>query len=110
MAQTYNLFLDQGTTFTANIRVLDLSGSAKDLTGYTARSQFRRSFGSSNSFSFVATIPVGTDGNVTLQLSANVSSNIKYGRYLYDIEIESSANVIERAAQGVLEISPEVTR
>jgi len=111
MAQTYNLFLDQGTTFTANIRVLDRSGSAKDLSDYTARSQFRRSYESANaSGSFVATIPTGTDGNVVLSLAANVSSNLKYGRYFYDVEIENSANVIERAAQGILEISPEVTK
>lgn len=110
MAQTYNLFLDQGTTFTANVRVLDSTGSAKDISNYTARSQFRRSIASNTATSFVATIPVGTDGNVTLQLAANVSSNLRYGRYFYDIEIESSANVIERAAQGILEISPEVTR
>jgi hypothetical protein len=110
MAQTFNLFLDQGTTFTANIRVLDLSGSAKDLTGYTARSQFRRSVESNTATSFVATIPVGTDGNVTLSLSANVSSNVKAGRYFYDVEVVSSANVIERASQGILVIDPEITR
>lgn len=110
MAQTYNLFLDQGTTFTANIRVLDSTGSALDLTNYTAHSQFRRSIASNTATSFVATIPTGTDGNVMLQLAANVSSNVKYGRYLYDVEIISPSNVITRAAQGILDISPEVTR
>jgi len=47
---------------------------------------------------------------VMLQLAANVSSNVKYGRYLYDVEIVSPANVVTRAAQGILDISPEVTR
>lgn len=110
MAQTYNLFLDQGTTFTANIRVLDSTGSAKDLSNYTARSQFRRSLESNTATSFVATIPVGTDGNITLQLAPSVSSNLRYGRYFYDVEIQSTSNVIERAAQGILEISAEVTK
>jgi hypothetical protein len=110
MAQTLNLFLDQGTTFSANIIVTDSTGSARDISGYTARSQFRRSIESANATSFTATIPVGTDGNVRLQLAPQASSNVKYGRYLYDVEIESSANVVERVAQGVLTISPEITR
>jgi len=110
MAQTYNLFLDQGTTFTANIRVLDSTGSAKDISNYTARSQFRRSYESNTAISFVATIPNGTDGIVTLSLSPTTSSNVRAGRYFYDVEIENTSNVIERAAQGILEISPEVTK
>jgi hypothetical protein len=110
MAQTYNLFLDQGTTFSANILVRDSSGSARDLSDFTARSQFRRSIESSNSTSFTATIPVGTDGIVRLQLDPHSSSNVRYGRYFYDVEIENSANVVERVAEGVLTISPEITR
>lgn len=110
MAQTFNLFLDQGTTFSANIAVLDSTGSAKDISDYTARSQFRRSYEAANSTSFIATIPVGTDGIVRLQLNPSVSSNLRYGRYFYDVEIENSANVVERVAEGILVINPEVTR
>ncbi len=110
MAQTLNLFLDQGTTFSANITVLDRTGSPKNLSGFTARSQFRRSYEAANSISFTATIPVSTDGIVRLQLSPSTSSNAKAGRYFYDVEIENSANVVERVAQGILVIDPEVTR
>ena len=110
MAQTLNLFLDKGTTFSANIIVADSAGSARDISDYTARSQFRRSVESANSTSFTATIPTGSDGVVRLQLAPAISSNVKYGRYLYDVEIESSANVVERVAEGILTISPEITR
>lgn len=110
MAQTLNLFLDQGTTYTSNITVKDSSGTLRDITNYLVRSQFRRSYDSANSTSFTATIPIGTDGNVRLQLAASVSANLKYGRYFYDVEIESPANVIERVSEGILVINPEVTR
>ena len=110
MAQTFNLFLDQGTTFSANILVADNTGSARDISDYTARSQFRRSVESANATSFIATIPVGTDGIVRLQLTPSTSSNVRFGRYLYDVEIENSANVVERIAEGVLTISPEITK
>ncbi len=110
MAQTINLFLDQGTTFTANILVKTPSGDIRDISTFTARSQFRRSIESANATSFTATIPVGTDGTVRLQLAAAISSNIKHGRYFYDVEIEDSSNVIERVAEGILVLNAEITR
>ena len=110
MATTYNLYIDQGTTFSANLIVADTTGTARDISDYTVRSQLRRSYESANSTSFTATIPTGTDGVVRLQLSAPTSSNLKYGRYFYDVEIESSANVVERVFEGIVELDPEVTK
>jgi len=111
MATTYNLFLDQGTTFKSNVTIRTSSGSVRDISGYTPRSQFRRDYKSANGTSFVATIPVGSDGNVFLTLDANTTANITATRYLYDIEIVNDSNGdVERAAEGVLVVTPEITR
>ena len=111
MAQTLNLFLDQGTTFSANITVNDSSGTVRDISDYTARSQFRRSYLSANSNSFTATIETGTDGNVRLQMSAADSSNVVAARYLYDVEIVSNTtSAVERIIEGIVVVTPEVTR
>ena len=111
MAQTLNLFLDQGTTFSANITVKDSTGTVRDITDYNARSQFRRSYSSANSYSFTATIETGTDGNVRLQMSAADSANVVAARYLYDVEIVSNAtSAVERIVEGIVIVTPEVTR
>ena len=111
MASTFNLFLDQGTTFSANITVKDASGAVRDIPNHTARSQFRRSYYSSNSYSFIATVPVGTDGNVFLQMNAETSTNVTAARYLYDVEIVSnSSGSVERVAEGIVVVTPEITR
>ena len=110
MATTYNLYIDQGTTFSANLTVTDATGTVRNITDFTPRSQLRRSFESANATSFTVTIPTGTDGVIRLQLPAATSSNLKYGRYFYDIEIESSSNVIERVFEGIVELNPEVTK
>ena len=44
MASISNLTIDQGTTYSVSIAVNDDTGSARDLTGYTGRSQMRRSY------------------------------------------------------------------
>ena len=110
MAIAYNLFIDQGTTFSANVTVKDNTNTVRDLTGYTARSQMRRSHYSANSTAFTATIGTPTSGNVTLSLTDAVTANLKPGRHVYDVEIISSANVIERVYEGIVTVYPEVTR
>jgi len=112
MATIFNLFLDQGTTFKANVTIKDFTGTVKDISGHTARSQFRRSIKSSNSHAFVATIPVGTDGNVFLTMNSNTTTNVTAARYLYDIELVANAapHEVERVAEGIVVVSPEITR
>jgi hypothetical protein len=110
MSIAYNLFIDQGATFSANVTVKDNSNSVRDLTGYTARSQMRRSYYSANSTAFTATIGTPLSGNVTLFLSDAVTANLKPGRHVYDVEIISSANVVERVYEGIVTVYPEVTR
>lgn len=110
MATTYNLFLDQGTTFSANITAKDNSRNIRDLSGYTARSQMRRSYFSANSVSFSATIPSPATGNVVIALTDAETANLKYGRYVYDVELVSSSNVVERLVEGIVVVNPEATK
>lgn len=44
MAAVSNLTIDQGTTYTVTFTVNDDTGTARDLTTYTGRSQMRRSY------------------------------------------------------------------
>ena len=111
MATIFNLFLDQGTTFKANVTIKDSTGTVRDISGHTPRSQFRRSIRSSNSHSFTATIPVGTDGNVFLTMNSNTTTNVTAARYLYDVEIVNDSTAeVERVTEGVVVVSPEITR
>jgi hypothetical protein len=110
MANNFNLFIDQGTDFSTVIVISDDTGSARDLTGYTGRAKLKRSFDTEKNTSFEVNINNPTAGEIILSLSNQASSNIKYGRYVYDVEIVSNANIVERVIQGVVIIDPEVTR
>lgn len=106
-----NLYLEQGTTFTTTITLDDVYGETYNLAGYTASSQMRKSYYSANATAtFSSSINVG-QGTVTLELDANTTSTIAPGRYVYDAVIsDSNTNVTTRILEGIIEVSPCVTR
>ena len=109
MAQIQNIFIDQGTTFSLSLAVNDQNGDLKDLTGYTAAAQMRRSYYTTTSTSFTATVSLPEDGEVTISLTAVQTSAIKAGRYVYDIEITGDGETL-RVLEGIVVINPEVTK
>lgn len=110
MATITNLYIDQGTTFSSIITLTNQDGSLMNLAGYTVKSQFRKSYQTSQAYNFIASVYDAATGKVRLQLSATDSSEIKSGRYLYDIEITSSANEKFRVLEGIIIITPEITK
>jgi hypothetical protein len=110
MATITNLVIDQGTTFSSIITLTNQDGTAMNLTGYTVASQFRKSYQSSTFTNFTASIYDATAGKVRLQLTPSASSDVKAGRYLYDIELTSPTSEKSRALEGLVIITPEITR
>jgi len=110
MAAAYvNLYMEQGTTFSSVITLDDLNGSVYDLTGYTANSQIRKSFYSSNATATFTTSITPATGTITLSLTSAQTANITPGRYLYDTIIRTGSTVT-RVLEGVIDVSPRVTR
>ena len=110
MATIANLVIDQGTTFSSIVTLTDQIGSPLNLTGYTVASQFRKSYQSSTAISFTASIYDANAGKVRLQLSPEDTTDVKAGRYLYDIELTSSGGEKSRALEGLVILTPEITK
>lgn len=105
------LFLEQGTSFITTITIDDVYGIPYDLTNITAKSQVRKSYYSTSpTADFVISIPVPTNGTITLSLDASVTSNIAAGRYVYDVVIKNNANNVSRVLEGIVNVLPQVTR
>lgn len=106
MATKANFTIEQGTDVQIDINISDTD--IVDVSGYTARSQMRRHYLSTNYHAFTASVQ---DANtVVLTMSAVNSANVAPGRYVYDVEIISPANVVSRLVEGMITVSPEVTR
>lgn len=111
MATVANLYVDQGSDFSAIVTLTNQDGTPINLTNFTIKSQFRKSYQSSSATSFTASVYNATTGKVKLQLSASASSAIQAGRYLYDVEITSGdTGERKRALEGIVVITPEITR
>ena len=109
MATKANITIDQGTTFSTVITLADEDNVLIDLTGYTANSQIRKHYSSSNSQAFSISLG-GASGTVTMSLTSTQTSNLVAGRYVYDVELKSSSNVVSRIVEGIVTVTPEVTR
>ena len=109
MAIYANIYADQGSDFTADVKVTGADGNAADLTGYTANAQARRTYTSATAFDFTASIPNPGTGTVRISMTDTVTNTMK-GRYVYDVEIVDSNGVTTRVIEGQMEVSPSVTR
>lgn len=108
MAIKANLFIDQGTTYSTKLKLADTDGNGVNLTGYSATGQIRKHYTSSNSVSF--TTSLNSLGDVVLSLTANATANMAAGRYVYDIELTDTTGRISRIIEGIVTITPNVTR
>ena len=109
MAIKANLVVDQGANFTATIDVADANDAVFNLTGYTVAAQMRKNYTSSTATTFTAS-HTGVLGKINLGLSANTTAAIEPGRYLYDVEITSSGGTITRVVEGIVTVTPGITR
>ena len=112
MAAYVELYVDQGTTFNNIINVTDdLTNDYINVSGYTVRSQLRRSYYSANASANInCSITDAPNGEITLSMTAGTTANIKGGRYLFDVETTDVSNTKTRILEGTLTITPRITK
>ncbi len=109
MATKSNLVIDQGSTFSAELNLTDENGDPLVLDGYTANSQIRKWYTSSTVAATFATSINVASAVITLGLTANQTSNLVAGRYVYDVELNDGSEV-SRIVEGIVTVTPQVTR
>jgi hypothetical protein len=112
MAAYVELYIDKGTSFQNKITLTDDSTNTSiNLAGYSARSQLRRSYYSTNaSANVICTISDPANGEITMTLSASNTSNLKAGAYLFDLQTTDPVGAVTRVLEGTITVLPEVTR
>lgn len=105
------LFMEQGADFNASITLDDVGGESFNLVTFTASSQMRKSYYSSNA---AATFITNTGNNpalgtITLSLPAATTANVAAGRYVYDVYVTGPTNRI-RVLEGIVNVSPQATK
>lgn len=108
VAQKVQLTIDQGTTFTKDFTFLDTNSEPTDFSTHTANSQMRKTFTSTTAHTF--TVGLFSNGQITLSMSANTTSSIVAGRFVYDLEVQTTDGIRSRLVEGIATVTPQVTK
>ena len=107
MAIKANIIIDQGTDYSTSINLTDADGNVVVLTNYTANSQIRKTYSSSNAVHFSTSIDT-SNGVITLSLTDSQTANLVAGRYVYDVVVTTGATT-SRIVEGIVTVTPRVT-
>lgn len=112
----HNFYVYRGATFSEQIEWKDENGTPVNLIGFTARLHMRDTLEATTPFLTLTTenggIALGgTAGTVDLLASAAATSAISATSGVYDLELVAGDGVtVTRLLEGLVTISPEVTR
>lgn len=113
MAAVYvnNLVINSGANFSQTFNLESgNSNSALDLTGYTVSAQMRKYAGSSTAITFTSDIvSPGSLGKIIISLTSEQTSNLKPGRFVYDVVITKNSTKT-RVIEGMVLVREGVTR
>jgi hypothetical protein len=108
-----NFVCPQGSTFRRTL-TYTLDNLPIDLSGYSSRLQVRQAYYSDDPIvSLVSGSGItigGSAGTIDLFISASTTSNFPTGTHVYDLEIVSPSNIVDRLIEGTFNVTPEVTR
>jgi hypothetical protein len=110
LAEYVELTIDQGATYNNIINVTDANGAGLDLTGYTVRSEMRKSYYSTTYYPFSLSFINAANGSISMVMSAANTASLSPGRYVYDVELEDNLGNISRIFEGIVTVLPNVTK
>ena len=114
MASPYvvNLSINTGTSFTQSFTLSGDNGSLLNLTNYDVKSQLRKHSQSTSYVNFITTaISPYSGGVIKISLTSNSTTDLKPGRYLYDIILTNNQNGEKtKVIEGSAIISKSITR
>jgi hypothetical protein len=112
MAAYVELFVDQGANFNNVINLTDeVTNLNVNVQGYTVISQMKRSYYSANaSANITCSITNALNGEIAMTMDANTTANIKAGRYLFDMRVTDRGGVVNRILEGIITVTPRISR
>lgn len=106
----YRIVVNQGASFSLGLTVLDLNKVAINITGFTFQSQIRSAPGGEIIGEFTFTITSGVNGQVTMSMSAEDTTDLEPGDYYYDVKMTQTDLRIFRIFQGPCVVSAQITQ
>lgn len=119
MAAQKNIRIDLGATFTMTVLYKDAAGIPIDITGFLARMEVQKNYGSSPVFSLSESSGLsidGTNGRIDVSISAAATGQVqtdlsitKETTMIYDLIIVDLSGSTKRILSGRAVLAPGVT-
>lgn len=114
-AARLDIVIEQGATFRLPCTWKDENGTPVDLSLYTAQMQIREEIASSAALislsSGTGEIELGVAlGTILVTIPATTTATFTWTQGVYDLELTDLTGGVTRLLQGVVIVSPEVTR
>ena len=115
LGNRYDLEIKQGATLSLTATWKDSTGTAVNLTGYTARMQVRATYDSASTIlSLTSSSGItlgGSAGTIAITASATTTAALTAPwSGVWDLELVSGGGEVTRLLEGAATVSPEVTR
>jgi len=120
LAAKVELIINQGEDFLCYFKWTLVDGeTAVDLTGFTWEGQIRATAQSTSTLAaLTVTTVTAAEGLFSISLASTVTAELPttgetysdYSKYVYDVKATSSAGTVYRVLNGVVKVSPEVTK
>lgn len=107
MTKKHNIEIEQGSTFTYTIDLLNADGTEFDATGWTSSGTLRKHYAANAYHSFTTSL---SNGSITFSMTPAVTANIKFGLYVYDVRVRATDNTVHRVVSGMATVSPQVDK
>jgi hypothetical protein len=105
-----NIVINAGSDFSQTFNLETDANSPLNLTGYTGSALMKKHPASlGTTASFVVSFPDRIFGQVVLSLGSSITSNLKPGRYCYDVLLNSNVNVKSRVVEGSAIVTAGIT-
>ena len=105
----HNITIDSGTDYEQEYDMFEVGGKSVDLTNHTARAQIRKHRGSLTATSFVVGFPDRAKGKVKLTIPSYITSDLKPGRYIYDILFTKPGGTKEIVLEGTVRVRQNIS-
>jgi|TARA_B100000035_G_scaffold274215_1_gene250467 hypothetical protein len=114
MAEVFvnDLVLHTGTDFIVTFILEDsISNSLKNLSDYNACAQLRRYETSSKTKDFTVSFTQDrSNGRLTVSMGSTDTSQLKAGKYFYDVVLQDPQGIKERVVEGTVLVKKSITR
>ena len=110
----YNFTCPQGSTFQSTV-TYKIDDVPVNLSGYSSRLQVRETHDAADYITYLTSngnglTMGGSAGTINIFIAASATALFLDGDHVYDLELISPSNIINRLMEGRFNVTPEVTR